>query len=412
MNGYMHKQMTVWACLAAGKKNPVWLRDMEATAQASVYPDLCTAGEKDPNSSSWDPLWKPLILIPQEDGTKQPVHSVFVTQKLRETYPTVLRYEIELAVSAFRRGEEELGRKAVGIISHVIGDTVQAAHTTDNVLINWMYAQPDKRFNIHAFIEGTMSPLPYEEEYETRVMGSISTLVWRLVEELEIARRKSIAEIPKLMDGLLYNHPQKAQASAKRSALLGCKLIADTMASVSAIVDGVSPFEPVVDLTELIPCAWEVDSMFNYEPMVNGMPSQDIDRMTQLDVGEGPVSGIALLPMLQGGYRQVRKSFASYILPGDPYKTFRTKIGLQRFSSPADIPKMSRANETKAVFEIQLDGTTVFRSVPLGDDMPPVAVIVPLAGAKVLTLYVRDAREPDPITKFFYPVFAKPEILY
>ncbi len=403
---YMHKQMTNWACLSAGKRYPVWLEDMEGTGEASVYPDLCTAGESDPNSGSWDPLWRPLIMVPQSDGTKRPIHSLIHTQQLRQSYPALLRYEAGLSVSAFRQGNRELGRKAAGIISHIIGDTVQAAHTTDTILVNWMYAQPDKKYNMHGFMERVISPLPYEEEYEPRILGDMETFVWRLTEELAIALRKSIAEIPILMDGLLHHNREQAEASAKRSALLGCRLIADAMATISAITEGKPNIDRVISLTQLLPSSCEVDSIFNYEPMVDFLPGQSYDTTIPLDIGEGTTSGICLLPMMAGGYREVRKSFATFALPGSQYTSFSAKIGLQHFS-PGSAPFL---NETPAIFEVRLDGNTVYRSGPVDSTMPPQEIIIPLGTARELSLYARDVREPDPVTKFVYPVFAEPRI--
>lgn len=408
MNGYMHNEMTTWACRSAGAVDPIWQTDIAGTAKSSCYPDSYREGEADPKNVDWDPLWRELILIPQPDGTRRPVHSLIRTLRLRDSYPPLLKYEIDLAIRAFRNGQAELGRKAIGIISHIIGDTVQAAHTTDNVLVNQMYPQKNTRFMMHPFIEQVVSPLPYDEPYKPRILGDADLLVYRLTEELEAARRASIAEIPILLDGLLHHNPAQAQASAKRSALMGCKLIADTMATVSAIANRRQPAPAPFSLTELIPCEQDVDNMFNYEPMIDAIPSQHFDCPTQLNIGEGPVSGICLLPMMEACYPLVRQSYAAYRLPGKAYTTFSAWIGIQRFATPEEVPYYSRANETSAVFEVRLDDRTVYRSQPIDDTIAPVPVRIPLGNARKITLYVRDARDPNPQTKFVYPVFAKP----
>lgn len=408
MDSFMHREMTKWACKSAGAQFSVWLEDMDGTAESSTYPDVCVAGESDMHKDSWDPLWRPLIMIPREGG-KCAIHILIDTLHLRQSYPDLLCYEIQLAVDAFRFGNNELGRKAVGIISHIIGDTVQAAHTTDNMLVTWMYSDPNKRYMTHTFIEQVMCSLPYEEPYTPRILGnSEKELVWRLTEELEIARRKSISEIPIIMHGLLNNDEAEATASAKRSAMLGCYLLADTMMTVWAIAKRLKYTAMSVSLTEMIPESCDVDNMFNYQPMIDAIPSQSYDRVTLLNIGKGQISGICLLPMMASSYTDLRKSYAEYSLPEGGFKYFSVKLGIQRFYTPDEVPHYSRANETAGIFEIRLDGKTVYRSEPIDDTMDPVFVKIPLGNAKKLMLYVRDVREPDPLTKFFYPVFAEP----
>ena len=61
-------------------------------------------------------------------------------------------------------------------------------------------------------------------------------------------------------------------------------------------------------------------------------------------------------------------------------------------------------------FEIRLDGKTVYTSPALTDRDPAVPVCVPLENAQRLTVYVRDTREPNALTRFVYPVIAAPEL--
>ena len=62
------------------------------------------------------------------------------------------------------------------------------------------------------------------------------------------------------------------------------------------------------------------------------------------------------------------------------------------------------------IFEIRLDGKTVFRTQPLSDRSQPVSVDVPLNHAAELMLYARDSREPNALTRFVYPVIAEPTL--
>lgn len=72
------------------------------------------------------------------------------------------------------------------------------------------------------------------------------------------------------------------------------------------------------------------------------------------------------------------------------------------------MPHYSRSNETSCIFEIRLDDKTVYRSQPLSDRDTSVPVRVPLGDAGKLNLYVRDVRDPNPLTCFVFPIFAEP----
>ena len=192
--------------------------------------------------------------------------------------------------------------------------------------------------------------------------------------------------------------------------MMGCYLLADTMATVMAIAGHLDcPVAPIA-LTEIIPESYDVDNMFNYQPMINAIPGQSFDCPTPLNIGEGQTSGICLLPMMASSYTDLRKSYAEYCLPEGEFKYFSVKLGIQRFYTPDEVPHYSRSNETAGIFELRLDGRTVYRSEPIDDTTAPVFVKIPLGNAKKLMLYVRDVREPNPLTKFFYPVFAEPTL--
>lgn len=406
MDSRMHRKTAAWACKHAGAQ--VWLDWIDEVSEAGTYPDSYVFGEDAPDKTGWDRYWRELVQIPHA-GKRIPMHRIYDTVCLRETYPEVIRYLVHLALEAFRQGNEELGAKAAGVLTHLTGDTIQAAHTTDNRLVTMMYPQKNMRYMTHCFMELVLCDLDDSEEYAPRTLAQDEDgLVWRIAEEMENGRRKSVGEIPNLMGALLRGDTQAATESAKRSASDCARLNADILHSLSEIVAGTARMDPVLSLTKLSPVDVDVDNMFNYEPMIDYLPGQRFDHPTRLDIGKGGVDGICLLPMMAQSYLDVRKAYATYSIEHSGYRCFACEIGIQRFRTPDEVPHYSRANETPAIFEIWLDGQVAYRSQPIQDGDAPVPVRLNLGTAREITLYVRDAREPNPLTRFVYPVFALP----
>ena len=159
MDGVMHMRMARWACRKVEDKYPVWGAHIEDAAVSSTYPDAYIFGEDAKDKTGWDPLWRELDQIPTEQGPR-PAQTIFDTLRLRETYPIVFRYLIHLSVESLRASRDELGVKAAGTLSHLIGDTVQAAHTTDNRMVTAMYPMGSWRYMTHAFMEAVFAELP------------------------------------------------------------------------------------------------------------------------------------------------------------------------------------------------------------------------------------------------------------
>lgn len=411
MDGVMHMRMARWACRKVEDKYPVWGAHIEDAAISSTYPDAYIFGEDAKDKSGWDPLWRELDQIPTEQGPR-PAQTIFDTLRLRETYPIVFRYLIHLSVESLRASRDELGVKAAGTLSHLIGDTVQAAHTTDNRMVTAMYPMGSWRYMTHAFMEAVFAELPDSVPYAPRLLAdSEEMLCWRLCEELEKDKRLSIGEIPNLMGALRRGDQRAAEESAYRSAMTGAQLLADVMLTLSRLADGTAKDVGAIDLAGLEPLACDVDNMFNYEPMIDLIPGERFDSPTALDIGEGDTHGLCLLPMMAPSYQGRREAWVAYTLPGCGLTAFEARLGIQRFHAPERIPFHARGNETSVFFEIRLDDQCVWRSEAIDETTPPTPVHVPLGSAKKLTIYVCDTRVCDPLTKFVYPVVEKPRLI-
>ena len=411
MDGRMHKKTAAWACRHV--KDSIWQKYVNQVSKAGTYPDAYVFGEDAPDKTGWDPHWRELnqMLI---DGKSTPIHRIYDTLRLRETYPAVLRMLAELSLKAFAEHDEELAVKGAGVMTHLVGDTIQPAHTTDNKLITMMWPQEKlgTRFMTHAFMERVLCDVDETAAYTPRTLGrDLDSFVWRLCEELEKGKQKSIAEIPVLMDAQFAGDQPAAIASAERVALACSKLDADILQTLSSLAGrDPSAMEQKVDLTKLAWVDAEVDNLYNYMPMVDMIPGRHHEHGTLLDIGEGPTAGLCILPMMAQSYMGIRDAWVTYDVKNCGYSRFCCKLALQHFHDPENDSYEGRGNETSVIFEIRLDGKTVFRTQPLSDRSQPVSVDVPLNHAAELMLYARDSREPNALTRFVYPVIAEPTL--
>jgi hypothetical protein len=382
----------------AGDCAAFWKPLRKIVAKASNYPDYFAADSE--KNEQIDPDWREYTMIPEADNTI--VHSIIKPLKLRETYPPIIKHWTAQTIASIKSGDNERAAKFIGCLSHLIGDTGQAAHTFDERLLKKLLPQGDKRFIFHSTMERVMGKIE-APEYDTKFLGgSIKELNWRLIEELEILKQRNTAEVIPLLKAIMDGDNTAAEASASRSITLCAELFADLLVSIWNIASGEKDgLKNEFELQNLVPVDQACDMLFNYEIMIDRIPGKTVNKALMLNLGAGDVHGIALLADMAPFFKGVRRAFVEYSIPAGVFKYFESEVGLNHYS----------VNETKAVFEVKLDGKTVFTSEALGKDDSGLRVKIELGDAERLQLYVRDARPAPDGTKFFYPLFANPKLI-
>lgn len=375
-----------------------WSPLREIIAKASNYPDYFATDSK--KNDQIDPDWREYIMIPAADNTL--THAMFDPLKLRETYPLMIKHWTAKIIEKIKSGDKEKVAKFIGTLSHIIGDTGQAAHTFDERPLKKLLPQGNKSFIFHTTMERVIGKIE-APEYDTKHLGgSIEELNWRLLEELEILKQRSTAEVIPLLKAIMDEDDAAAEASASRSVTLCAELFADVLFSIWNIASGKKDaLKNEFELQNLVPADQACDMLFNYEIMIDRIPGKTVKKALSLNLGAGDVHGIALLADMAPSHKGVRRAFVEYSIPAGVFKYFESEVGLNHHS----------LNETKALFEVKLDGKTVFTSEELGKDDSGLKIKIELANAKLLQLYVCDARPAPCDTKFFYPVFANPKLI-
>lgn len=388
----------------SGDAAAFWKPFRKTVTLASNYPDYFAAGEMSAERNcELDQDWREYTMIPG-DNNEAVVHTIFKPQAIRHSYAAPLRHWILKSIEAIKTGNIESAAKFAGCLSHIIGDTGQAAHVFEDQLIKQLMPQGDKCFAIHSAIEKVCGRIE-AEQYAPRILGAdIEELNWRLIEELEILRRQETCEVIPIMQAILQDDATTARASASRTASHCAELFCDLLYSLWSIASGkadVSVSE--IDLRTLVPVNQYCDMLFNYEIMIDHIPGKEIDKPLPLAPGSGAdATGICLLANMAPNFRGVRETFVEYCIPTGKFNFFESEIGLNHHA----------VNQTSAVFSIELDGEKVFESDALDCENPPVKIKIALGHAQLLRLSARDSRAAPCNTKFFYPVFAMPELTH
>ena len=329
-------------------------------------------------------------------------HRAFNPLKLRETYAAVSGFWLGRAFEKLSEHDLAGAGRMLGCWSHLCGDTAQAAHLVDERLIADLFPQEKTCYLTHRTVEAITAELP-ELTGERRILArSIGELQWRAVEELAILQRVEKRELPVILNAIESGDRAVQEESAARSAFHAAELLADVICTLLFLSKIPVPGQyEAPDLRKLVPVEEFCDSYFNYRPMIDRIPGKGPYSPMTLDLGNGPENGIAMLVYLAPGYEGIREAFAEYELPGDgSFCSFSARCGLQRGAQ----------NDTACIFRVFLDGEIAAETPEIGKDSEPYVLSVDPGKAKRLRLSVVDARKDARETKFFYPVWASPQL--
>jgi hypothetical protein len=377
-----------------------WMAYEDFLKDASNFPDIFWPGaNSDPTYLKKYPRWKEYIHIPVGDKCVG-IHPLHQPTEHWKTAPPILAYLIAKALEYMRNGTAAEAAIFAGVLSHVIGDTGQAAHVADHVQLSALFQEEEDSYLIHSFMEANPEVYYPEHTYQARCLGnSEEELRWRLLHELAKLKKRSMRTIVPIMSALLKEDPKTAARYAAGSVGKCADLFADVLNSLYQVYQNKSCGLETVSLLDLEPIAWHCDGMFNFLPQKNHIPGRKWNEPLPLDIGHGAQQGIALLPEMYPGFTGHRYAFIEYTLPKRVFQHFSCLCGLNRLAD---------RNDTSGIFEIQLDGETAWQSSVMEANAESVEVKIELGNAEFIRLYVRDSREDAAATKFFYPCFIEP----
>lgn len=377
-----------------------WSEHLPLLEEASVFPDIFWPGENSsPEFLAKYPQWRDYTMIPTSQGLIS-CHQAFDPIRLWESYPEVLTFLVDNALSELAAGDHTRAVTFTGIISHIVGDTGQAAHCVDPRVLSTFFQAPGEVYLMHTYMENSPVAVYPPHDYAPLSLGdSAEELKWRLLHRLAQLKRSSLLTVVPIMTSLLAGDVDTASKYASKTVGECSDVLADALLSLYQINQGIKNAPRQISLTDLEYFGGYCDSMFNFLPQLNAIPGKGKDDSIPLDLGNGPEKGVALLPTLFPRFAQRRQTYADYTLPPGIFRELTFSCGLNR-----NAPR----NETSCYFEIYLDGKLAWQSPPTGADAPNMNVAVPLGNASTLRLLAADAREDASDTKFVYPCFTSP----
>ncbi|OQA85566.1 MAG: hypothetical protein BWY31_01848 [Lentisphaerae bacterium ADurb.Bin242] len=374
-----------------------WAEYRELLENAANFSDIFWLGENSsPQYLEKYPDWRDYVFLP-EDGEMKMGHYMLQPARTCQQLTAAAGYLISRVLSEMRSGRHERAVKFTGILSHMIGECGQAAHVADPKMLSALFQQEGQSSLFHSPMENNSLVSYPEHSYSAQCLGDDeSETVWRFVQKLAVLKSHSTKTIVPIMNAILKNDFAEAAVYASRTVGECTDIMADLLYTLYALFEGKKKGPDSVSLLELEPEDYLCDGMFNFLPQRSVMPGKKWDEPIPLDAGDGARPGIALLPEMFPGHAFPRFAFVRYRIPSGVFRRFDFGCGLNRLAD---------RNETSGIFEIRLDGKSVWQSPPLSVNSGNVYASIQPGRAEHLELYVRDSRTETATTKFFYPCF-------
>lgn len=373
--------------------------------EASAFPDVFWAGEKsNPEYLKKYPDWRDYIMIPV-NGKMINCHSSFDPFRLEETYSAPVAFLMNSDIELMHKGNKEKAAKFAGVLSHIIGDSGQAAHVCDSALIAALFQKEDDCYLIHTFIENNPKiSYPETVEYTPVLLGcSAEEAQWRLVKKIQTLKKQAMKVIAPIMTAGIAGDWEKAGIYAGEMVLKAAFVFADYLYTLHQLAFGEAKMEcQSVFLTNLEPDAYLCDGMFNFMPQKNFIPGPDAYHSLPLDIGMGAQTGYALLPDLRPGFTGDRIAYIDFAIPENIFSTLSFSYGLNRNGG---------RNDTGAIFEVFGNGEKIWESEVFDIATPPQNASIGLSkDINKIRIQVKDARKDAFETKFFYPCCIEPQL--
>jgi hypothetical protein len=381
-------------------------QDMQ-TNLASVVPLLETVGNypdyfDDPTrpldkKREIDPDWERFCVYPDELAGKG-LHfwPCGVTDQAGRTPLTL--YLMSRALDSYRAGNLEDFIKFIGCLSHLFGDTTQAAHLGVDIslaFIAQLMPKPDTPefadFHYHTSIEavtGTCGDLR-----SPQLLGmSLEETAWRLAQRCGQAVVDCRQYIVPILQALFAGEQKKAEELAGPAVTIAAQLTADAMVTIMLIGDQAITAEQRAELAEVDLRLQKTDDALH--DLVYGGPVLDGNKDVppnnapitpgKLLLPDGTwqsIKGIGVLP--HSGMSGPRECRMTYRLPKGVFQRFSALVGMH-----ADL-----ARDGACDFVIEADGQEIYRSGRMTAQTPAHEIELNISTTQVLTLKVEDAND-------------------
>jgi hypothetical protein len=307
-------------------------------------------------------------------------------------------YLMSQALDSYQAGNLEDFIKFIGCLSHLFGDTTQAAHLGVNISLDFiaqLMPKPDApefdNFHYHTSIEAVTGACG--ELRSPQLLGtSLEEAAWRLAQRCSQAVIDCRRFIVPILQALFAGEQEKAKELAGPAVTIAAQLTLDALYTILLIGENKISIEQREPLAEIDLRQLQADAAFH--DLVYGGPALDGNK--DVPPNNAPVTPGKLL-LADGTLQQLKGigvlPHSGMSGPRECRMTYRLPIGVfQRFSALVGM-HAELTQDGAGDFVVEADGVEVYRSGRMTAQTVAREIELDIATVEELTLKVEDAND-------------------
>jgi AcrR family transcriptional regulator len=330
------------------------------------------------------------------------------TDRLIEWGPfnKVFGYYFDMMVSHFRRGDPDTAAKVGGFVSHLLCDHHPCDHidaqTWQGLLVP---PPPDAKCVTDCWPIITQQVDIPRVRYESLLLGTTpAEVMFRFYQRYLAMVKSAVGQIHRMLLEAYAGRQDQAQQILSQSRLLGIEITSDFIHTAFCVAYG--RFEPAqlaalgaLDLTQVFPVINEMDYTYTFGPYTDAVieffdgtrlrphklpPDLLVRRAGQAQAVLENVKPVLSVLADSGVQFADRRARLAYALPEGAYRRFRALAGM----APGASHKPEKGLRGNVAVKVLGDGKVLFEIPSIFGDDPAVEIDVPIAGVKILELWV------------------------
>jgi hypothetical protein len=307
-------------------------------------------------------------------------------------------YLMSRSLESYRAGNLEDFIKFIGCLSHLFGDTTQAAHLGVDISLGFiaqLMPKPDTPdfadFHYHTSIEAVTGECGVLRS--PQLLGtSLEESAWRLAQRCSQAVVDCRRFIIPILQALFAGEQKKAEELAGPAVTIAAQLTVDALYTIVLLADDMISSEQREQLAEIDLRLLQADAAFH--DLVYGGPVLDGNKdvppnnapitpgkLLMPDGSLQAIKGIGVLP--HSGMSGPRECRMTYQLPVGVFQCFSALVGMH-----ADLAKDGACD-----FVVEADGAEIYRSGRMTAQTAAQTIELDISTVKELTLKVEDAND-------------------
>jgi hypothetical protein len=358
-------------------------RTMSQEEKAKIDPDADRFIYPDQPESDW---YKKIIAVTEHDM------AFTGAPPLRMVH--LIEHYLDRAIASISAGNMQHTIKYFGVLSHVIGDTVEPIHAVDPRVIDFVLPPPKKflGLELHANVEKLSARVDLKDYRPVLLGKNREQILMGTYARLAAAHSLGASLALPIVQALYAGNRKKAVLLSQKAQNTSARLFADFMYSVLELHDNIDRTDGSLDLAVYPFVRVAMDMLYRYRPAVDiSLIPYSGGKYHPLSIVHNKkiekVHGIGVVGLMAPPFTadRVREAVIEYMIIPGAYRTFRSLVGLNPLFKDA---------LCGAVFSVTGDGKELVRSgtIKPGDDSE--LITADITNVRWLTLAMRYTNNP------------------